>query len=1742
MIQIIDTSGVLHPISNYERFHITHKQDGNDICSFILNTALPEYSLIREEAVIRTYENEYLIKKIDDDKIDCKLNFDFLKQQFYKNFASRTKTLAEVLAAHLPSGWTVQGADVSTIRRSITFDYCTDYDVVMACPDVYDVKFIWHILEKRLVVVKPDLANPSGEYVTSDLNLRKLSFKGQSVDFATRLYAYGKNGLTLEEAIVDGQRYGLEYVDDNTYSDKVVVAYWKDERYTIPDNLYDDAVIKLAALSQPARSYECRIDDLAKRDERYRFLDFSMHKVIALLDSERKIAINHQIVEYDEWPDEPQENNVTLSCVPDTIQETIHTVAQQLQEEIDEQKEAVKAEFEVQDEKITAKVSKTGGQNTSFGWTLTETAHKWFANNREVMSIDQNGLSVVGSGTFTGEIRASSGYIGNSVNGFSISSRAIANGMESLSDTTHNGVYVGTDGIALGAGKFKVTASGSVTAKDLALTGGSISLGDDGSGNPVFKVTSSGAVTAKNLILTGGSINIGDRFIVSSTGYLTADFTGGSITLGRDASNNPMFQVTSGGVVTAKSLNLSGGTIQLGDDGNGNPVFKVTSAGAVTAKNLTLTGGSINIADRFKVSTTGYLTADFTGGSITLGRDSNNNPIFQVTSGGVVTAKSLNLTGGTIQLGDDGTQEHNPVFKVTNAGAVTAKNLTLTGGTINIADTFKVSSTGILTANMTGGSITLGQNFAVTNTGAVTAKNLTLTGGSISLGTDANNNPIFHVTSGGVVTAKSLNLNGGSININDKFIVSSTGVMTADMTGGSITLGQNFAVTSSGAVTAKNLTLTGGSISLGDDGTDQHNPVFHVTSAGAVTAKNLTLTGGAINIANKFVVTAAGSLTADMTGGSITLGQNFSVSSTGAVTAKNLTLTGGSISLGNDGNDNPVFAVSTGGAVTAKNLSLTGGSINIKDGNGDTAFSVSGTGAVTASNLSITGGTININSGAFRVDADGNLYANSGSFGGTVNAENIQSTGVQGTGGYLSGSALSDTSVGSGKIVSSSLTTGQFASGVNTSLGYANAYNSATQQGTNTYPTYFSAGQVIARSSFYSSTYYIYVDADHDGTINSHTHQITANNDGTVTIGAPDFLGNPHSFNIADTAFYQAAISARTVRAITAGRDTAEANITWNSTAKTLTADFTLTAKNATGASATVLYTESEYPISMPATKAYNAGKTDYEPTSITASRETSDANVVWNSTNKTISADFTFVAKNSGNTAVLTTTENPITLPATKAYNAGKTDYQPTSITATRETSDANVVWNSTAKTLSADFTLTAKNAANASVLASTGNSITLPATKAYNAGVQTAFVGNVSITANGVHISSGGHHYTRTTVKATAKGTYANGSTYTATEQTISSSRDVNADDVYAAGKTDYQPTSITASRETTDANVVWNGSAKTLSADFTFVAKNAANSSVLTSTGNPISLPATKAYNAGQDYGAGTVAVLGTSYLTTTVKNAHKTSGIHHYINVDITPTARAEKSDGTYSNATNTINRDILADTVYSDGVTAGAGSVTQRSVDEYNCTYRGGSPYSTLRVYFTDGNYQDITVPQVYDGYVSDYNYPYDAGYNAGAASVSQRTVSSCSFVSGSNYTQLDLNYDDGTSQRITLPTVWNSYLMEDDSLYNYANYLGYRSGYQAAVNTFSVSASLTIDGPDWDNNWDLTAYAYGYYTDLDGNQQELQDSDTGWASATAAVDWDWLVPKSYDYNIVGNWIDIYYGSDFVVSKQIQYDW
>ena len=214
---------------------ITHPFDGFDTLSFDIPMSHEYYPLIAEEVRISTKDNRFAVKSVDEHgdvcTVECMLDLDDWKERFWKEYRTTDALLSEVLNEIKPTGWTVEGAGISTQHKTIEasegkpLELVNSMDILGRATEVYEVCVNFNVPDKRLKVIDPSTYTPSGEYLTDELNLRSISFMGSTTDFATRLYAYGKEGMTFAD--ING---GKEYVEDFTYSDRILSVGWKDER------------------------------------------------------------------------------------------------------------------------------------------------------------------------------------------------------------------------------------------------------------------------------------------------------------------------------------------------------------------------------------------------------------------------------------------------------------------------------------------------------------------------------------------------------------------------------------------------------------------------------------------------------------------------------------------------------------------------------------------------------------------------------------------------------------------------------------------------------------------------------------------------------------------------------------------------------------------------------------------------------------------------------------------------------------------------------------------------------------------------------------------------------------------------------------------------------------------------------------------------------------------------------------------------------------------------------------------------------------------------------------------------------------------------------------------------------------------------------------------------------------------------------------------------------------------------
>ena len=471
-----------------------------------------------------------------------------------------------------------------------------------------------------------------------------------------------------------------------------------------------------------------------------------------------------------------------------------------------------------------------------------------------------------------------------------------------------------TNGIILG----NVEASGGNTSGDggtitLTTTGGDLvansymnsrarGLGDAGD---ITLTASAGAVAVLDVDpLTGNAID------ASGDG---AGGDGGDVTINFDQSGAGVFIIDPNGVGIT---NGTKGNISTSADNNGNAGFlTINDAGGAT-NNITIElRGTINL-DSLSGLDNSFNTSE-AGGIIIINGDANGQLLGTLVASADSVTVNLARVGTTLNTGN--------VSSVNGAVSIT---LTGAGANLNMAAGSTISSNAGNDVTLQASNINMGAGSAVNpgasaivtsnnivvgdgSTGAITANG----GGTISISAIAGQNLTFNKTAGAGIGT--LNLTGGAVTINvtngvltnsASTLVSSNNNILVNLNGSSFT--NNGTMTSVAPGGQLNLASTSGNLVI--------SGATGILSAPTVTANN---TGGSISLSQ---ATVTGNLSGSANG-------NFSASTTGVggLTVNNtVNAANGFVSLTTTGGAMNVLA---GGTVTATtNVTLSGGTgVNI---------------------------------------------------------------------------------------------------------------------------------------------------------------------------------------------------------------------------------------------------------------------------------------------------------------------------------------------------------------------------------------------------------------------------------------------------------------------------------------------------------------------------------------------------------------------------------------------------------------------------------------------------------------------------------------------------------------------------------------------------------------------------------------------------------------------------------------------
>lgn len=301
------------PLPNAKSPKLERYLTGEEDLSFSYPQNDTRYSLMQEECYVRTSDNEYVIKEIDEGgdywtDFVCKVNVDDLKGTTMDSFAIIDQDATHAVNLALAgTGWAIGSCDVTKLR-SVSKQNSSVYDILAEIQTAYSCEMRFDAINK-LVYIYQAMGSDKGAYFIDKLNLKQLEVQRNSYDFCTRLIPIGKDGLTI--TAVNG---GKNYVENYQYSNKVFTTYWEDNRYIDAQSLLDDAILRLQELSKPSRAYKADVLDLANISaEKYSILDYNLGDTVTLVDATRNIKDKQRIVKTTEYLEEPEQNQVELA-------------------------------------------------------------------------------------------------------------------------------------------------------------------------------------------------------------------------------------------------------------------------------------------------------------------------------------------------------------------------------------------------------------------------------------------------------------------------------------------------------------------------------------------------------------------------------------------------------------------------------------------------------------------------------------------------------------------------------------------------------------------------------------------------------------------------------------------------------------------------------------------------------------------------------------------------------------------------------------------------------------------------------------------------------------------------------------------------------------------------------------------------------------------------------------------------------------------------------------------------------------------------------------------------------------------------------------------------------------------------------------------------------------------------------------------------------------------------------------
>lgn len=267
-------------------------------------------------------------------------------QAYIESKAYISMTLKDMMDNLLAgTGWSFQTSDTQIkTATGTTIDRLDFIYAIIRDTFGLEIKFD---NQAKTIIAEAEIGEDKGVYFHNEVNLDEIVVDADTYDFATRIIPRGKDGLSIES--ING---GLPYLENLSHSNKIITKFWRDERYTVAENLKSAAQKKLDVISNPLVSYSAKVIDLS-RISGIDILAYGPGDTITLIDEESGIREKQRILVRKKYLEEPDRDSVTIANRMRQTDDSDRTEFDGVKRDFT----VIRANLELLDEAVKAKVS-----------------------------------------------------------------------------------------------------------------------------------------------------------------------------------------------------------------------------------------------------------------------------------------------------------------------------------------------------------------------------------------------------------------------------------------------------------------------------------------------------------------------------------------------------------------------------------------------------------------------------------------------------------------------------------------------------------------------------------------------------------------------------------------------------------------------------------------------------------------------------------------------------------------------------------------------------------------------------------------------------------------------------------------------------------------------------------------------------------------------------------------------------------------------------------------------------------------------------------------------------------------------------------------------------------------------------------------------------------------------------------------------------------------------------------------